>query len=140
MAMSFTYAVLENSARNYILQIVGVDTGTTTAFTSNGSATGIVAANGYAGVTPHLKVRRIVYNATNCAVRMQWHQTSNAELANIAGYGEFCVDDTQGLINPNGTGSTGDIDLLTYPIAAVTSGSNIISAMFTMVVECVKGA
>lgn len=138
MAMSFTFSVLENSARNYILQITGVDTGTTTAYTSDGSSTGIIAANGYTPTTS-LKVRRFVYNTTNCAVRAQWHQTSNAELANVSGYGEIDLCNTQGLINPKGAGSTGDIDLTTYPIAAVTAGAGIVTAMFSMTIECVKG-
>lgn len=137
--MAFTFSVLENSARNYILHIVGVDTDTTTAYTSDGSSAGIVAAHGYTPTTS-LKVRRVVYNTTNCAVRAQWHQTANAELANVSGYGEYCLDDTQGIINPKGTGSTGDIDLLTYPIATVTAGAGIITAMFSMTIECIKGA
>ncbi|MDE2101699.1 MAG: hypothetical protein KGL39_30920, partial [Patescibacteria group bacterium] len=84
--------------------------------------------------------RRIVYNATNCAVRLQWHQTSNAELINLSGYGEYCLEDIQGIVNPKGTGSTGDIDLLVYPFAAVTAGAGIVTEMFSMTIECVKGA
>ncbi len=140
MAMGFTYEVLENGPRNYILHIVGVDTATTTAFTTDGSATGIIAANGYTGVTTSLKVRRVVYNTTNCAVRLQWHQTTNAEMLNISGYGHYNIRDTQGLINPKGTGSTGDIDFLTYPVAAVTAGAGVLTAMFSMTLECIKGA
>jgi hypothetical protein len=137
--MAFTYEVLENSARNYILHIVGVDIATTTAFTTDGNAAGIVAANGYTPTTS-LKIRRVVYNTTNCAVRLQWHQTTNAEALNISGYGHYNVRDTQGIINPKGTGSTGDIDLLTYPIAAVTAGTGVFTAMFSMTLECIKGA
>ena len=139
MAMGFTYEVLENGPRNFILHIVGVDTATTTAFTTDGNAAGVIAANGYAPTTS-LKVRRVVYNMTNCAVRLQWHQTTNAELLNLSGYGHYNVRDTQGLINPKGTGSTGDIDLLTYPIAAVTAGAGVLTAMFSMTLECIKGA
>lgn len=139
MAMAFTFSVLENSARNYVLHVVGVDTGTTTAYTSDGSSTGIIAANSYTPTTS-LKVRKVVYNTTNCVVRAQWHQNSNAEAFNVSGYGELCYTDNQGLINPKGTGSSGDIDLTTYAIGAVTSGSNVVSAMFSMTIECIKGA
>jgi hypothetical protein len=138
MAMAFTFEVLENSARGYILHVVGVDTATTTAFTSDGSSTGIVAANGYTPTTS-LKVRRVVYNMTNCMARLQWHQTTNAELINLSGYGSYDVRDNQGIINPKGTGSTGDIDLTTYPIAAVTSGAGVVTATMSFTLECIKG-
>lgn len=136
--MAFKFRVLENSTRNYILEIVGVDTDTTTAYTSDGSSTGILAANGFTPTTS-AKVRRVVYNTTNCAVRFQWHQTSNSELANFSGYGQMDLRDTQGVINDKGTGSTGDIDMLTYPIAAVTAGAGVVTAMFTIVLEITKG-
>src|SRR5690348_12372092 len=99
MAMAFTFTVLENSSRNYILQVVGVDTGATTAYTQDGSSSGIIAANGYTPTTS-LKVRKIEYNATNCAARLQWHQTTNAELAFLSGFGCLDLEDTQGIINP----------------------------------------
>jgi len=137
MAMSFTFSVIENSARNYILEITGVDTAATTAYTSDGTSNGIVAANGYTPTTS-LKVRRIVYNTTNCMARLQWHQTSNAELANLSGYGTVDIRDTQGMINPKGAGSTGDIDLSSIAIAAVASGT--VTAAMTLIIECTKGA
>lgn len=137
MAMAFTFEVLENSARNYILHVVGVDAAATTAYTSDGSSNGIVAANGYTPTTS-LKVRRIVYNTTNCMARLQWHQTSNAELINLSGYGTVDLRDTQGIINPKGTGSTGDIDLTSIAIAAVASGT--VTAAMSFTIECVKGA
>ncbi|MDB5607789.1 MAG: hypothetical protein JWP25_4689 [Bradyrhizobium sp.] len=137
MAMAFTFSVLENGPRNYVLHIVGVDTAATTAYTSDGSSNGVVAANGYTPTTS-LKVRRIVYNTTNCMARLQWHQTTNAELANLSGYGTVDLRDTQGLINPKGTGSTGDIDLSSIAIAAVASGT--VTAAMSITLECVKGA
>ncbi len=137
MAMAFTFSVLENSSRNYILEVVGIDTGATTAYTQDGSSSGIVAANGYTPTTS-LKIRRIEYNTTNCAARLQWHQTTNAELALLSGYGCLDLEDTQGLINPKGAGSTGDIDLFSIAIAAVASGT--VTAAMTLVIECVKGA
>lgn len=137
MAMAFTFRVLENSARNYILEVVGVDTAATTAYTLDGTSTGIVAANGYTP-TVSLKVRKIWYNTTNCMARLQWHQTTNAELANVSGYGFICLKDTMGIQNDKGTGSTGDIDLTSIAIAAVASGT--VTAAMTLIIEAVKGA
>lgn len=136
MAMAFTFRVLENGARDYILEIVGVDTAATTAFTSDGSSNGVLAANGFAPTTS-AKVRRIVYNTTNCMARLQWHQAANAELANLSGYGDMCLKDTQGIINDKGAGSTGDIDLSSIAIQAVTTGT--VTAAMTLVLEITKG-
>jgi hypothetical protein len=135
MAMAFNYRVLENAARNYILQVEGVDTAATTAYTQDGSATGIIAANGYTP-TVHLKVRRIVYNTTNCMARLQWHATANTELINLSGYGTYCIRDTQGIFNDNGTGATGDIDLFSIAIA---TASGTVTAAMSLVIECIKG-
>ena len=137
MAMAFTFRVLENSARNYILEVVGVDTAATTAYTQDGTSTGIIAANGYTPTTS-FKVRKIIYSTTNCAARLQWHQTSNTELAFVNGYGQINLENTQGVINDKGAGSTGDIDLYSIAIAAVASGT--VTAAMTLVIECVKGA
>lgn len=138
MAMAFTFEVLENGPRNYVLHIVGVDTAAVTAYTQDGASSGIVAANGYAAVTTSLKVRRILYNTTNCMARFQWHQTANAELINLSGYGTIDLRDTQGIINPKGAGSTGDIDLSSIAIAAVASGT--VTAAMSITIECTKGA
>lgn len=136
MAMAFTFSVLENSTRNYILQVTGVDTATTTAWTLDGTSNGIIAANSYTPTTS-LKIRRIVYNTTGCMARLQWHQTTNAELANISGYGSVDLRDTQGMINPKGAGSTGDIDLTSIATSANTAGT--VTAAMTLVIEMVKG-
>jgi len=138
--MAFTYSVLENGPRNLILHVVGVDASTTTAYTSNGSVSTLISSG--AGYTPttSFKIRKIVYNFTNSAARLQWDQTTDAEAINLTGYGHYNLKDTQGLINPKGTGSTGDIVLTTYPIAAVTQGAGIVTAMFSMTLECIKGA
>lgn len=137
MAMAFTFEVLENGPRNYVLHIVGVDTAAVTAYTQDGNSNGIIAANGYTPTTS-LKVRRILYNTTNCMARFQWHQTANAELINLSGYGTIDLRDTQGIINPKGTGSTGDIDLSSIAIAAVASGT--VTATMSITIECTKGA
>lgn len=142
MAMAFTFRVLENSVRNYVLEVVGVDTGAVTAYTSDGTSNGILAANGFTPTTS-AKVRRIVYNTTNCMARLQWHQTANAELANLSGFGDLNLDgsvttvSTQGIINDKGAGSTGDIDLSSIAIAAVTTGT--VTAALTLVIFIVKG-
>lgn len=141
MAMSFTYSILENGARNLVLHVVGVDTSTTTAYTADGTVGTLIATSTSNAVIPttSFKVRKIVYNTTNCALRLQWDQTTDAEAINLGGYGHYNLKDTQGLINPKGTGSTGDLVLTTYPIAAVTQGAGVVCAMFSMTLECIKG-
>lgn len=136
MAMAFTFSVLENSARNYTLQVTGIDTATTTAWTLDGTSNGIVAANSYTPTTS-LKVRRVIYNTTGCMARLQWHQTANGELANVSGYGTMDMRDVQGMINPKGTGSTGDIDLTSIATSANTAGT--VTAAMTLIIECIKG-
>lgn len=140
MAMTFTYSVLENGPRNLILHVVGVDTSTTTAYTSDGSVATLIATGASYTPTTSFKVRKIVYSFTNCAARLQWDQTTDAEAINLTGFGHYKLKDNQGLINPKGTGSTGDLILTTYPIAAVTAGAGIVTAMFSMTLECIKGA
>lgn len=140
MAMSFTYSVLENSSRNLVLHVVGVDTATTTAYTSDGNVADLIATGASYTPTTSFKVRKVVYNTTNCALRLQWDQTTDAEAINVTGFGHYNLKDTQGLINSKGTGSNGDLNLTVYPIAAVTQGSGIVTAMFSLTLECVKGA
>src|ERR1700759_3419309 len=127
MAMVFTFRVLENNARNYILQVAGVDASSTTAATQDGATTGIIAANGYTPTT-HFKVRRILYDTTNCIAQLQWHATSNVNLALLSGYGDYNMTDKfgmspQGIWNDGGAGVTGDIDLNSVAIATVTAGA-----------------
>lgn len=138
MAMAFTYRVLENNARNYILQINGVDAASTTAATRDGSDTGIIAANGYTP-TVHLKIRKINYNTNNCVARLQWHATTNVDLAIINGFGVHDLKDTQGIWNDGGTGVTGDIDIQTVASATVTAGTNPITASLFLVLYAIKG-
>lgn len=138
MAMAFTFQVLENSARNYILSINGVDSASTTAATTDGGSNGIIAANGYTPTTS-LKIRRLVYNTTNCVVRFQWHATSNVDFLSLSGYGNYDLWNTPSLINSKATGATGDIDLLTYGVNTVTGGGGLFTAGFTIVLEAIKG-
>lgn len=143
MAMAFTFRVMENAARNYILQVVGVDVASTTAATADGSTTGIVAANGYTPTT-HFKVRRILYDTTNCVARIQWHATSNVDLAVLSGYGDFNLTDKagsnpMGIWDDGGVGVTGDIDISSSAIATVATGGGV-TASITLVFFCIKGA
>lgn len=143
MAMAFTFRVLENGARNYILQVNGVDASATTVATSNGSSNGIIAANGYAGVTTHFKVRRIIYNTVNSIARIQWHATSNIDLALLSGFGDYNMTDkvgsnSQGVWDDGGAGVTGDIDITSVATATVASGNNATSTL-SLVLHCIKG-
>lgn len=137
MAMAFAFQVLENSARNYILSINGVDTATTVAATAYTTQSGIIAANGYTPTTS-LKIRRILYNAQNCIARFQWHATSNVDFLTLSGYGNYDLWNTPSLINSKATGATGDIDLIVSTISAITTGGGATAAM-TIVLEAVKG-
>lgn len=142
--MAFTYDVLENGPREFIFTAIGIDATTTTAFTSEAAVTGIIAAAVTAASTTyapsvHNKVRRIIYNTTNCAIRLQWHQTSNADLITLSGYGDWNSKDCQGITNPNGTGSTGDIDSITIPTSSVTSGAGIVTAAASLQIYLIKG-
>lgn len=136
--MAFTYDVIENSARNFIFLANGVDSTTTVAFTSEAAVTGIIAAAGYTP-TVHLKIRRITHTLGNCLIRLQWHQTSNADAIILAGGRNWDFKNTSGLCNPGGAGATGDLDSITIPIAAVSSGSGIVTATASILFECVKG-
>lgn len=137
MATAINFQVLENSARNYILAVNGVDSSTTTAATLNGASNGIIAANGYTPTTS-FKIRRVVYNTTNCVVRLQWHASSNVDFLTLSGYGIFDLWNTPSYINSKAAGATGDIDIGATTIAAVTAGTGI-SQAFTFVIEAVKG-
>lgn len=136
--MAFSYEVLENSARNFVFVANGVDTTTTVAFTAEATVGGLIAAAGYTPTT-HLKVRRVVHTLGNCLIRLQWHQTTNVDLLILAAGREWDFRNTQGIPNPLGTGSTGDIDSITIPTAAVSSGTGIVTATASILFECIKG-
>lgn len=143
MAMAFTFRVLENNARNYILQVNGADASSTTVATSNGSTNGIVAANGYAAVTTHFKIRRIIYNTVNSIARVQWHATANVDLVLLNGFGDWNMTDKLGVSpmgfqDDGGAGVTGDIDITSVATATVAAGNNATSTM-SLVFHCIKG-
>lgn len=149
--MAFTYEVLHNGPRELVFLATGIDATTTVAFTSEAAVTGIIAAamtatsNTYTP-TVHNKLRRLIYSTTNCAIRLQWHQTSNADLLTVGGaasWGDWNTNllfsGSQGITNPNGAGSTGDIDSITIPIAAVSSGAGIVTAAASLMFYITKG-
>lgn len=143
MAMTFNNRVLENGARHFILQVNGVETATTVGGTQDGSATGIIAAAGYTP-TAHLKVRRINYSTFNCVLNLQWHATSNVNLAAVAGAGDIRMNDNlgaaaMGIWDDGAAGVTGDIDIFTTPLTSVTAASGGVTASVTAILFCIKG-
>lgn len=143
MAMVYTFRVLENGSRNYILQVNGTDAATTVAATADGTTTGIMAANGF---TPSVKakVQRILYNTWNNTVLVQWKATTNVNIAALSGYGDFNLGDKIGIStfinNDGGAGVTGDIDIANFGQAAVTGGAGLVAASFSLVLFVNKGA
>lgn len=149
--MAYTYEVLHNGPRELVFTAIGIDATTTVAFTSESAVTGIIAAamtatsNTYTP-TVHNKLRRLLYSTTNCAIRLQWHQTTNADLLTVGGsasWGDWDANKlfagSQGLFCPNGAGASGDIDMITIPIAAVTSGSSVVTAAASLMFYIAKG-
>lgn len=149
--LAFTYSVTENGARELIFTAAGIDTTTTVAFTAETALTGIIAAAMTAAsqtYTPsvHNKFRRILWNTSNCILRIQWHQSSNADMLTVGGsasWGDWHMNPlysgSQGLICPNGAGASGDIDITVIPIAAVTSGSGVVTAAASLTFYITKG-
>jgi hypothetical protein len=142
MAQTYSFRVLENAARNYILQVNATDAVTTTAGTTNGTSTGIIAANGYTP-TIHLKISRVLYNTTNCVAQLQWHATTNTVIASLSGFGDFSLYEMASrstfINNDQGTGATGDIDLQSFAIGTVTGGAGLVTASLSLILFCIKG-
>lgn len=144
MALGFTYNVLHNGQRELVFNAAGIDTATTVAFTAESAITGVIAAamtatsNTYTP-TVHNKIRRVLFSTQNCFLRIQWHQSSNVDTLVLGGssaWGDYNLAapfagagfGSQGLFGPNGAGATGDLDITVVPIAAVSSGSSIVTA------------
>lgn len=87
----------------------------------------------------HLKVRRIIYNISpNCEVAVLWVATTMGLIANLQGFGDYDLQDTQGIINDAGAGATGDIAFFTqFPAAATTTFPA--AGGYTIVLEMIKG-
>jgi hypothetical protein len=146
MAMAFTYQVLENSARNLVLAVNGVDTATTVAGTQNGTQAGIYNAASVSPVpTTHFKIARILWSSYNLIARLQWHATTNVDIANLAqNFGDFNFDlrtakSIAGINNNAGAGVTGDVDIFTTPFTSITAASGGITASLSMILFGIKG-
>jgi hypothetical protein len=142
MALAYTFRVLENSARNYILQANAVDTSTTAVATTGTASNGIIAANGYTPTT-HLKLYRVWYSIYNLDVRVQWHATTNVDIAIVSGgYGEMNFDEMFGhstfVNNDGGAGVTGDIDIAPSYASNITTGGGV-TASLSLTLFAIKG-
>ena len=139
MAMAFTYQVLAKSARNLVLQVNGVDAATVTGGTQDGSQAGIFNAAGISPVpTAHYKVTRLLWSAFNCVARLQWHATSNVDLAILTNtYGDINFDlmtakSVAGINNNAGAGVSGDIDIFTTPLNTLTAAGGGVCAAISL--------
>jgi hypothetical protein len=145
MAMAFTYQLLESSTRNLVFAINGADAATTVAGTQNGTQAGIFNAASVAVPTVHYKVTRILYSSFNCITRLQWHATSNVDLAILGqNYGDLNFDlrtakSIAGINNNGGAGVTGDIDIFTTPLTALTAAGGGITAGVSIILFGTKG-
>lgn len=145
MAMAFTYQALENGPRNLVLAINGADGANTTAGTQNGSVSGIFNAASITVPTVKYKVTRILYSSFNCVTRLQWHATSNVDLFILGqNFGDVRFDlmankGLAGINNNAGTGVTGDIDLLTTPLTALTAAGGGVTAAVSIILYGTKG-
>jgi len=145
MAMAFTYQLLENGPRNLVLAINGVDAASTTAGTQDGTQAGIFAAASVTVPSVHYKVTRILYSSFNCVTRLQWHATSNVDLAILGqNYGDLNFDlktskAIAGINNNAGTGVTGDIDIFTTALTTLTAAGGGVTAGVSIVLFGTKG-
>jgi hypothetical protein len=145
MAMAFTYQLLESGPRNLVLAINGVDAASTTAGTQDGTQAGIFNAAGVTVPGVHYKVTRILYSSFNCVTRLQWHATSNVDLAILGqNYGDLNFDlktskSIAGISNNAGTGVTGDIDIFTTPLTTLTAASGGVTASVSIILYGTKG-
>lgn len=124
MADAVSTIVMENGPRNYIA-----------VFTNNSDSTGesnvTKVTEATLGTLISAKVRRIVYNVTSGSVIIAWKASTNNVIAEVSGYGEINLKDTQGITNPATTGNTGDITFTTKTFVAASG--------YTIVLEIVKG-
>jgi len=125
MADAVATQIIENGPRNLVMS-----------FTNNSDGTGEAAVVkvdvSVLGVSlTSLKIRRIIYNVTSGSVVISWDATTDSVIAVLSGYGEICLEDTQGFFNPATTGNTGDI-LFTTKTFTAPSG-------YTIILEMTKG-
>lgn len=137
--------IIENSSRNLVTEHIYLGTNGTAASDNEGTFAAPVSklftpfSFTSATITPHLKVRRIIYNISpNCEVVALWIATTNVMIANLQGFGDYDMQDTQGIINDAGAGVTGDIGFFTqFPTAA--SSQFAPNGGYTIILQMIKG-
>lgn len=142
MAFSYSFRVLENGARDMILQVQAFDSSTGAIASGAGTTSnGILNANSLP-LSTHTKVRRLLFTVSpSVIVRVQWHATSNVDIALLAANGDYNLDyarsGCQGIFDDGGSGVTGDIDIAPFYATAATGASG--PSSFSFVLFMVKG-
>lgn len=140
MADLVTTQVLENGPRRVVMAFTNLSDGTGESGikkvdASSSGTLGVVVQGQTVYPTTHLKVVDIFYDIGSMKLQLLWEQSANAQFLVLAGCGRMRFLDHrggfQGIINPNGTGSTGSI-LFT------TVGANL-HASYTVILEMTKG-
>jgi len=123
MADTVHSRVLENGARNLVIQCTNFSDGT-----GETNVTKVSAAT--YGLTASSKIRMIDFVVPTGLVQVQWKASSNVDAAILAGTGTLWhLRDTQGIWNDAGSGVTDDITFTTQgfkAVATAASGYNII--------------
>ncbi len=148
MTMTVTKTrVLEGGPRWLAIQVVASDPASTTAGTIDFASAAIVTAASN-GVNVHSKIRRILFNCSNCIAYLSYAGSTAANDEGIGtfgpGWGDYNLDyarsGTQGLAN-TATGATGDIKMQVTPTATVTAGSTLsTTAGVTLTLFITQGA
>lgn len=145
MSNTVVNRIIENGSRNLITEHVLLSS-TGTSADNEGTLVAPVSklATPFSGANPspvptnHWKVRRIVYSLSpNLSVAIIWVATTTSTLlAVLAGWGEMCLEDTQGIINDS-VGPT-DVGFFTQ-MPAAASGAFPTTGSYTVVLEFIRG-
>lgn len=131
MADTVSSQTIENGTRNLVMKFTNVSDGT-------GEADVVKVDVSVLGVSiTSMKIRKIEYNVTGGAVRIEWDATTDVVAAYLSGYGEMDLTDTQGMFNPAGTGNTGDILFTTSGFIA--AGASNPASGYTITLYMIKG-
>ena len=131
MADTVSSQTIEDGPRNLVMKFTNVSDGT-------GESDVVKVDVSALGVSiTSLKVRKIEYNVTGGAVRIEWDATTDVVLAYLSGYGTYYLKDTQGAFNPAGTGNTGDILFTTSGFIA--AGASNPASGYTITLFMTKG-
>lgn len=146
MADVVTSQILENGPRFAVAKFTSLSDGTGEAGVTKVDAT----ASGTLGVVfqgqtffpgVNLKVVDLWYNVANMALRIQWHASSNVDMAVLEGNGHWKFlhqrGGFQGLVCPTVAGATGSIDFTTTD--QVAGGPNVPPGSYTIIMTLVKG-